>query len=106
MRPAGEAPTFDTVPDDRTRTARPAMAGVAMAARARLLDSGDRLGDRYRIARLVGRGGMGDVYEARDEELSIPVAVIVLGFWPQPVLDLAGETGRTLTQTAMPLAGQ
>jgi NADH-quinone oxidoreductase subunit N len=33
------------------------------------------------------------------------VAVIVLGFWPQPVLDLAGETGRTLTQTAMPLAG-
>jgi hypothetical protein len=32
--------------------------------------------------------------------------VILLGFWPQPVLDLAGETGRSLTQTAMPLAGQ
>jgi NADH-quinone oxidoreductase subunit N len=34
------------------------------------------------------------------------VAVLVFGFWPEPVLDLAGDTGQTLTQTALPMAGQ
>ena len=34
------------------------------------------------------------------------VAVLVFGFWPEPVLDLAGDTGQTLTQTAVPVAGQ
>jgi NADH-quinone oxidoreductase subunit N len=33
------------------------------------------------------------------------VAVLVFGFWPQPVLQLAGDTGQTLTQTAIPMAG-
>ena len=32
-------------------------------------------------------------------------AVLLLGFWPGPVLDLAGRSGQTLTQTALPLAG-
>jgi NADH-quinone oxidoreductase subunit N len=33
-------------------------------------------------------------------------AVVLLGFWPGPLLDLAGRSGMTLTQTGLPIAGQ
>jgi NADH-quinone oxidoreductase subunit N len=36
--------------------------------------------------------------------LSIAV-LLVFGFWPEQVLDLAGRTSEALTQTAMPLVG-
>ncbi|HEY2017166.1 MAG TPA: protein kinase [Bryobacteraceae bacterium] len=36
--------------------------------------SGMRIG-RYQIGRLIGRGGMGEVYEARDSDLDRPVAI-------------------------------
>ncbi len=32
-------------------------------------------------------------------------AVLLLGFWPGDLLELAGQSARTLTQTALPLAG-
>jgi NADH:ubiquinone oxidoreductase subunit 2 (subunit N) len=32
-------------------------------------------------------------------------AVLLFGFWPGGLLELAGASARTLTQTAVPLAG-
>src|SRR5438552_4105448 len=50
----------------------------AGAAIARPFAPGDRVAGRYRIERLVGRGGMGEVYEAWDEDLSIALALKTL----------------------------
>lgn len=42
------------------------------------LEPGAMLGDRFRIVRLVGRGGMGEVYEAEDQELGTRIALKTL----------------------------
>lgn len=39
---------------------------------------GDILCNRFRIVRLIGKGGMGEVYEAWDQELETPVALKTL----------------------------
>lgn len=49
------------------------------------LTVGEMLQERYRIASLLGQGGMGTVYRAWDTRLNVPVAIKELN--PQPGLD-------------------
>ncbi|UQA59637.1 protein kinase domain-containing protein [Polyangium aurulentum] len=68
----------------------PAFTGPLSDAPTGLLVSsapGDRLGGRYTLLGLLGVGGMGSVYRARDEELDEIVALKVLR------QDLIGEPG-------------
>jgi len=44
---------------------------------AEAFEVGAFVGTRYRIVRFIARGGMGEVYEAFDEELRVPVALKV-----------------------------
>src|SRR5678815_4790193 len=48
---------------------------VASAAEGQWLPPGTILESRFRIVRLIGRGGMGEVYEAVDLALGIRVAL-------------------------------
>ena len=61
------------------------------AAPATLLVTGDLVADRFRIVTLLGRGGMGEVYEAIDEVLHEPVALKAMR---TDVGDAASMTGR------------
>jgi eukaryotic-like serine/threonine-protein kinase len=51
---------------------------VTSAGLLAVLDPGQRVADRFVVERLIGAGGMGAVYLARDEKLGEPVALKVI----------------------------
>jgi eukaryotic-like serine/threonine-protein kinase len=74
----GEADTLSA----GTQTANASSIGNVPAAPPAALPfrfaAGDRLADRYLIIRYVASGGMGDVYEAHDEDLDVRIALKTL----------------------------
>lgn len=71
MNPGSGATGSGDRPDDEAQTRTSQFATSA-------LSTGDIVGDRFRIEKLVGMGGMGMVYLAHDMQLDIPVALKVL----------------------------
>ena len=67
--------TEDRPTDEMELGGRQAAAAVADGP---LLVSGRRLGERYRLERPLGHGGMASVWLATDERLDRPVAIKVL----------------------------
>ena len=63
-----------------------------------MLNAGDVLQARYRVAGLLGRGGMGAVYEATDERLGIQVALKECTFDKPEVMRQFEREARLLAQ--------
>jgi serine/threonine-protein kinase len=69
----------------------------ALALDAALLLVGKKIGRRYRLVRLLGTGGMGSVYEARDAKTGASVAVKVVN--PR-LLESSSEAGARFRREA------
>src|SRR6516225_1164167 len=87
----------DGASDEQIAEALEATARSLVEAEA--IQSGTRLGD-YEVLRLIGSGGMGEVYQARDTRLSRDVAIKVL----PPYLTVDRERLRRFEQEAQAAA--
>ena len=56
----------------------PSAVEAAFTPNRPLLAAGDLLSNRFRIRKFIGAGGMGQVYDALDEEAGVPVALKIL----------------------------
>jgi hypothetical protein len=83
---AGAQPDAAASPGEQEMTATVAYPEIGAGQQAALASVGDEdatlpggtLLKHFRIVRLVGRGGMGDIYEAHDESLERTVAIKVI----------------------------
>ena len=68
------------------------------------LVTGTRLGS-YEVIALIGEGGMGQVYRARDAKLGRDVAIKILppDFLQDPIVDAIYENGTLVLQQPLPL---
>src|SRR5687768_12854307 len=69
----------DTVAETVAGPSRPPTAGTLSS-----LVAGQTFGLRYRVIRLLGAGGMGEVYHVWDSELNLPLALKVIRPDPNP----------------------
>ncbi len=76
--PAGPSPSDTGMSDGETRLAVGPVAGPRTDATAEPIAVGLPFGTRYQIIRQLGVGGMGAVYQAWDQELSVVVALKVI----------------------------
>jgi len=97
------SPDETRVPLDQTRLPEPGGAtpsAFPRGADAGRLDPGQVFGSRYRIIRELGRGGMGVVYQAWDDELAVAVALKIVrpekAADPNAALDLERRFKREL----------
>src|SRR5262249_25544287 len=74
-----DTPVADTIPDPRTRAERfsgpPLAPGRISASGPIAYIPGDVIGGKYRLVRVIGQGGMGKVWIARNLALDADVAL-------------------------------
>ncbi|MAF66449.1 MAG: hypothetical protein CMJ84_12430 [Planctomycetes bacterium] len=73
-------------------------AAIGRKALEERFDSGVVIANRYTIQRRLGRGGMGDVYLARDETLG---ELVALKFLPGHLTGISGFLDRLLSETRL-----